>query len=67
MSYSIAQGNIINVIAFTSQPEKEGTPFDEPWVVDCSKEEVLDCYSGWEPEVDSLLKASYVSALIDPI
>lgn len=58
MSYSIAQGDIVNVVALASQPEKHGYAFKGEWVVDCEQQELLDCYAGWEPEVVNLLKAS---------
>lgn len=45
----------MNVITFVSEPEKEAVNFD-PWVMECSQRELLDCYSLWEPEVTELLK-----------
>ncbi|OBZ70963.1 Salicylate hydroxylase [Grifola frondosa] len=55
-SYSISRGSVVNVVALVSQPEKRGHPFTDPWVVECTTSEVLDCYAGWEPEVEELLK-----------
>ncbi|KAH9935630.1 FAD/NAD(P)-binding domain-containing protein [Fomitopsis serialis] len=51
VSYSISSRSIVNVVACTSRPELEGTTYDKSWVVDCTQEELLDCYDGWEPEV----------------
>ncbi|KAI5123693.1 hypothetical protein M0805_001721 [Coniferiporia weirii] len=56
VSYSIAQGDIVNVVTFSSSLEKEYTPFEGPWVTECPKQELLDCYAGWEPEVIELLQ-----------
>ncbi|KAF8519490.1 FAD/NAD-binding domain-containing protein [Hysterangium stoloniferum] len=56
VSYSISQGSIVNVVTFASEPEKEGTPYDGPWVTEVSKQELLDCYAHWEPEVESMLQ-----------
>ncbi|KAF8485624.1 FAD/NAD-P-binding domain-containing protein [Gautieria morchelliformis] len=56
VGYSISRGSIVNVAAFASQPEKEGTAFDGEWVTEVPKEELLDCYADWEPEVTSLLE-----------
>jgi len=56
VSYSISRGSIVNVVALTSEPDKEGAPYSEPWVTDCTADELLDCYAGWEPEVIDLLK-----------
>lgn len=46
----------MNVVTFSSNPNEEGRPYGGPWVVDCEREELLECYSGWEPEVGELLK-----------
>ncbi|KAF8586521.1 FAD/NAD-binding domain-containing protein [Ramaria rubella] len=56
VSYLISQGSVVNVVAFTSQPEKEGTSFEGPWMTEVPTRELLDCYENWEPEVISLLK-----------
>ncbi|EGO00194.1 hypothetical protein SERLA73DRAFT_107208 [Serpula lacrymans var. lacrymans S7.3] len=56
VSYSISKGDIVNVVAFSSQPDKDGTHYDGPWVTDCTQEEFLQCYAGWEPEVETMLK-----------
>ncbi|TFY51588.1 hypothetical protein EVG20_g10929 [Dentipellis fragilis] len=56
VSYSISQGSIVNVIAFASDVEKEGTPYTDPWVAPCSQEELLACYANWEPEVVGMLQ-----------
>ncbi|KIJ41279.1 hypothetical protein M422DRAFT_75634 [Sphaerobolus stellatus SS14] len=56
VSYSISQGSIVNVVTFASEPEKEGAPaYDGPWVTEVSKQELLDCYANWEPEVVDML------------
>ncbi|KAK0212884.1 FAD/NAD-P-binding domain-containing protein [Desarmillaria ectypa] len=57
VSYSISQGSIVNVITFRSDPEREGSTYsDSTWVTECSQQELLDCYSGWEPEVIEMLQ-----------
>ena len=56
VSYTIAQGKIVNVVAEMTDPEKENTPFESEWVTPCSKEELLDCFANWEPEVEELLQ-----------
>ena len=56
VSYSITQGEIVNVITFDSHLDRVGDPFDGPWVSECPKAELLQCYSGWEPEVQTLLE-----------
>ncbi|KAI0745659.1 FAD/NAD(P)-binding domain-containing protein [Earliella scabrosa] len=56
VSYSISSGSIVNVVTFATQPHLYGTPYFGPWVTDCSPSEVQNCYAGWEPEVEELLK-----------
>ncbi|KAI0029664.1 FAD/NAD(P)-binding domain-containing protein [Vararia minispora EC-137] len=58
VSYGISRGTVVNVITMASSPQKEGESYGEPWVTDCSREELLDCYAGWEDEVVELL--SYI-------
>ena len=36
--------------------EKEGKPYDGPWMGECSEEEFTSHFPGWEPEVQTLLK-----------
>lgn len=64
VSYSIAQGDIVNVITFDSHNDKAGTTYEGPWVTECQKDELLECYDGWEPEVRTLLEVSESSFLI---
>jgi len=56
VGYSIAQGDIVNVVTFVSEPEKHGQLYEGDWVTDCENDELLNCYSGWEPEVEQLLQ-----------
>ncbi|KAJ3778671.1 FAD/NAD-P-binding domain-containing protein [Lentinula raphanica] len=56
VSYSISRGNVVNVVTFASKPESEGSLYSEDtWVTHCPQQELLDCYAGWEPEVEQLL------------
>ncbi|THU95391.1 FAD/NAD-binding domain-containing protein [Dendrothele bispora CBS 962.96] len=59
VSYSIAKGDIVNVVTFASDITKEGTQYedgDSQWVTECPQQELLDCYANWEPEVEQLLQ-----------
>ncbi|PPQ62949.1 hypothetical protein CVT24_006189 [Panaeolus cyanescens] len=49
------KGDIVNVVTFASEPEGHGKPFHGEWVTMCQKQELLDCYAEWEPEVTQLL------------
>lgn len=60
--FPISKGSKINVVAFCSDPSKEGTQYSEDpkdWVVDVPKEELLQQYKGWEQEVVDLLEVRY--------
>lgn len=48
----------MNVVMFASEPQLYGSPYNGPWVTDCSPAEVQRCYSDWEPEVEELLKVT---------
>ncbi|THU98534.1 FAD/NAD(P)-binding domain-containing protein [Dendrothele bispora CBS 962.96] len=54
--YPISRGRIINVVAFASRIDDEGKPFEGPTVRNCTTEEVLEAYKGWEPEAIQLLE-----------
>ncbi|KAL6299978.1 hypothetical protein BKA93DRAFT_819684 [Sparassis latifolia] len=56
VTYPISQGRLVNVVAFCTVPGAEGTIYNEKWVQDVSKEEVVEKYVGWEPEVQDLLQ-----------
>lgn len=56
VSYSISRGSVVNVVAMASQPDLYKSTYTGPWVTDCSREEVLECFAGWEPEVEEMLK-----------
>jgi salicylate hydroxylase len=56
ISYRISQGRLLNVIAFYTVINGEGTKYQDKWFADVPTQEVVDCYKGWEPEVLALLK-----------
>ncbi|CAA7261657.1 unnamed protein product [Cyclocybe aegerita] len=53
VSYSISQGDIVNIVTFTSRPERHGEPYSGDWVVNCDKQELLDSYAGLELGIPS--------------
>jgi salicylate hydroxylase len=68
--YPIAQGKIINVAGFHTRPGRENTSFAGPWIRRTERDELLNAYSRWEPEVQVLLEVNtmhftcHVSTLI---
>ena len=48
----------MNFVGYYTVPGGEGTSFNEKWVRDVSVEEVQACYSGFEPEIQALLKVN---------
>ncbi|CDO74180.1 hypothetical protein BN946_scf185043.g232 [Trametes cinnabarina] len=59
VSYPIAKGRALNIAAVTAAPELEGTLYEGPWVAKVPKEEVTDLYSGWEPEVEEMIRITH--------
>lgn len=56
VNYSISQGDIVNVVTFSSELEKHGQLYSGESVTECEHKELLDCCRDWEPEVEQLLK-----------
>ncbi|EJC97543.1 FAD/NAD-binding domain-containing protein [Fomitiporia mediterranea MF3/22] len=54
--FPISKGRLINVVAFCSWPNNDGSVFDGKIVEECSQMELLEQYRGWEDEVPQLLK-----------
>ncbi|KAF8964497.1 salicylate hydroxylase [Flammula alnicola] len=55
--YPVAhEKTLLNIVAFVSDPSKEGTVYDGPSSVACTQEEILSAFSGFEPEVQVLLR-----------
>ncbi|KAM5530141.1 hypothetical protein V8D89_016197 [Ganoderma adspersum] len=55
--YPISCGTLVNFAAFRSRYDKENTTFNGDWVQDVSREEFFADFTGWEPEVHSLIQA----------
>lgn len=58
VSYPLAQGTHINIVAFVSDEQKAGTPFEGHWASDVSPEELEEAYQDFEPDVKHLLKCA---------
>ncbi|EIN03564.1 FAD/NAD(P)-binding domain-containing protein [Punctularia strigosozonata HHB-11173 SS5] len=56
MAYPIASGKMINVVAYVSDPSKEGMPFPRKWETPATSEEVLAEYEDWEPQALAIIK-----------
>ncbi|KIP05116.1 hypothetical protein PHLGIDRAFT_108689 [Phlebiopsis gigantea 11061_1 CR5-6] len=55
-AYPIAQGKWVNFGGFVTKPEACGTPWDKPWAAECDAHELIEHFSGWEPEVAEILE-----------
>ena len=44
---------------FVTASDDEGKPYDGPAVIDVSKQEMVDEYKGWEPELLQLLEVRF--------
>ena len=57
--YPVSQDRLVNIVAVTTDPSKEGTVHEGPSVTTASTQEVLSLFEGWEKEVRALLRVSY--------
>jgi len=55
ITYPISEGKFINTVALVSKPELNGTIYDGPLVEAVSRDELLNNFFGWEPQVQTLL------------
>ena len=51
-----ARKPMINIVAFTSEPDKEGSQISDAWVREARPEELLDKFRNWNSEVLALLE-----------
>ncbi|KAH8111745.1 FAD/NAD-binding domain-containing protein [Phellopilus nigrolimitatus] len=56
VAYPISHGRFVNVAAFCTMPEKEGTNFEGKMVEDASQAVLLEQFDGWEEDVMQLLQ-----------
>ncbi|KAI9070227.1 FAD/NAD(P)-binding domain-containing protein [Trametes sanguinea] len=56
ITYPISHGKYLNWIGFVTIPGGEGTTYPRKWVVDATQQEVAAHFSGWEPEVEEMLR-----------
>ena len=61
VSYGIAGGTLCNIVGLVSDRSAEGKEYKGPWVEETTPEELLQCFAGWEPDVQDLLKVSSAS------
>lgn len=58
MAYHIARGKWANLGAFFTTQNAIGTHYREPWVQESISTELLSVFSGWESELQDVLKVS---------
>ncbi|KAF9483653.1 FAD/NAD(P)-binding domain-containing protein [Pholiota conissans] len=51
VSYPVSQGKLINIVAFVSWPEKEGTFLEGPAVINPTSDVVSSFFTNWSAEV----------------
>ncbi|KAI0723586.1 hypothetical protein C8Q76DRAFT_614964, partial [Earliella scabrosa] len=56
VTYPISSGRVLNVGLGVCFPGKEGVPYEGPWTRSATREEIVKHFSGWEPEVQEILK-----------
>ncbi|PPQ64966.1 hypothetical protein CVT24_008154 [Panaeolus cyanescens] len=56
ITYPVSCDRYVNVVAFHTDLAKEGITYEGPTSVNCTQEEVLKTFAGWEEEVRALLR-----------
>ncbi|KAI0368760.1 FAD/NAD-P-binding domain-containing protein [Pilatotrama ljubarskyi] len=56
ITYQISRGRFLNFVAICREPGGEGTPYKSKWVTEVPREELLSRLTGWEPEVQQMLR-----------
>ncbi|KAI0750646.1 FAD/NAD(P)-binding domain-containing protein [Daedaleopsis nitida] len=56
VTYPISSGRVLNVGLGVVFPGTEGKPYDGPWTSSVSREEITKHFSGWEPDVQEIMK-----------
>jgi len=59
VAYPISQGRLVYVIPFLSEPEKEGTYYEGPAVVEVSDDNFAPLFADWEEEVQVLIRVRH--------
>ncbi|KAG6380303.1 hypothetical protein JVT61DRAFT_8412 [Boletus reticuloceps] len=55
VTYPIAKGTIINLAALITNPSLAGKQYEGHWVSDATRDEVVEYFEGFEPDVRTLL------------
>ena len=55
IAYPISHGQFINIAAFDTDYDQEGSIFTDPWIQERDSGEVTNSYNNWEPEVKQLV------------
>ncbi|KAF9044144.1 salicylate hydroxylase [Panaeolus papilionaceus] len=56
IAYPVSCDRYVNVVAFHTDPAKEGITYEGPTSINCTQEEVMNAFGGWEEEVRALLR-----------
>ncbi len=55
-----ADADAINLVAFCSWPDLEGSKYEGPWMRPVERESLLDEFQDWDNEVTGLLKVCHL-------
>ncbi|KAG8215970.1 hypothetical protein J3R82DRAFT_7952 [Butyriboletus roseoflavus] len=56
VTYPIANGTIINVVALISDPSLTGTHYEGHWICDANRDELVESFDNFEPDARTLVK-----------
>lgn len=56
IAYPISNGKLFNVTIFVTDYKLANTSYNDPWVAEVKKDELLTLFSDWEPEAQAWLR-----------
>ena len=62
ITYPIAKGTIINAAAVVSDPSLTGAHYEGHWVSDGSRDELVESFDNFEPDMRTLVKVDSLHA-----
>ena len=62
VAFPIANRKYVNIVAFVTIPGGEGKILEGPPMQDVTKQEMIDQYPNWEPDVITLLEVRVILA-----
>ena len=62
--YPISRGTLVNFAAFTARYDLENTHLDAPWVQEVPREQFVQDFADWEPEIQAILSVRTTNSAV---